>query len=56
MEDYILDHWDKWTHNKIRSIAEEILLAIRDIHAVRVREKREGERGEAEREREKRRW
>lgn len=34
MEDYILDNWDKWTHNKIRSIAEEILFAIRDIHMV----------------------
>lgn len=34
MEDYILDNWDKWTHNKIRSIAEEILFAIRDIHLV----------------------
>jgi hypothetical protein len=34
MEDYILDNWDKWSHNKIRSLGEEILLAIRDVHQV----------------------
>lgn len=34
MEDFILDNWDKWSHNKIRSLAEEIFFAIRDVHMV----------------------